>query len=83
MTPDYYNSMAIQPIQVMKAVMATEQLEGYLWGNIIKYAMRYSRKEDKKVTAEKIANYAKWLMEVSHDSRRKDCVSSNNTIKGN
>lgn len=63
--PSHYNVAGVQqPIEVMKKLMTKEQYEGFLWGNIIKYAHRYGRKGDKKETAGKIAQYAKWLQEV-------------------
>lgn len=63
--PSHYNVEGVQqPIEVMKKLMTKEQFEGFLWGNIIKYAHRYGRKGDKKETAGKIAQYAKWLQEV-------------------
>lgn len=63
--PSHYNVKGVQqPIEVMQKLMTKEQYEGFLWGNIIKYAHRYGRKGDKKETAGKIAQYAKWLQEV-------------------
>lgn len=63
--PSHYNVKGVQqPIEVMQKLMSKEQYEGFLWGNIIKYAHRYGRKGDKKETAGKIAQYAKWLQEV-------------------
>ena len=50
--------------QRMAHMMTKEQLEGFLWGNIIKYTYRYGRKGDKKETAGKIAWYAKKLEDV-------------------
>ena len=48
----------------MAHLMTKEQFEGFLWGNILKYAYRYGRKGDKEETAGKIAWYAKKLEEV-------------------
>lgn len=63
--PSYYKDMVHEPIEVMKERMTHEQFEGFLWGNIIKYALRYSRKEEKKKTAEKILEYASWLSDIN------------------
>lgn len=65
-TPAYYREMEYEPIEVIQSVMTDEQFEGFLWGNIIKYAMRYGKKEDKVKTAEKIENYARWLKELNN-----------------
>lgn len=53
-----------EAIEIMQHLMTKEQLEGFLWGNIIKYAYRYGRKGDKAETAGKIAWYAQKLKEL-------------------
>lgn len=50
--------------EIMNHLMHREQLEGFYWGNIIKYAYRYGRKGDKAETAGKIAWYAQKLKEL-------------------
>lgn len=63
--PSHYQVAGIPgAIEIMEHLMTKEQLEGFLWGNIIKYVYRYGRKGDKKETAGKIAWYAKKLGEV-------------------
>ena len=47
-----------------EAKSGIKQLEGFLWGNILKYAYRYGRKGDKKETAGKIKWYAQKLKEL-------------------
>ena len=42
----HYVSMAVQPWEVMQAVMTHEEFIGFLKGNIIKYSMRQGKKED-------------------------------------
>lgn len=60
--PSYYNvEGASQPIEDMEALMTPEQFEGFLWGNIIKYAKRFGRKGDKILTLGKIIWYAERL----------------------
>lgn len=61
--PDHYRAKGIpEAIDIMRGLMTDEQLEGFLWGNIIKYAYRYGRKGDtqgaKTETAAKIKWYA-------------------------
>lgn len=58
MNPTYYNTGTYQPVDIMLDLMTPEQLEGFFWGNIIKYAYRYGRKGDKVETAKKIKWYA-------------------------
>lgn len=55
--------------EIMKHLMNREQLEGFYWGNIVKYTYRYGRKGDKKETAGKIEWYAQKLKEL------KECES--------
>lgn len=61
--PSHYRVEGIpEAIDIMRGLMTEEQLEGFLWGNIIKYAYRYGRKGDtqgeKTETAAKIKWYA-------------------------
>lgn len=63
--PAHYQVDGIpEAIEIMEHLMTKEQLEGFLWGNIIKYAYRYGRKGDKAETAGKIAWYANQLKAV-------------------
>lgn len=63
--PAHYQVKGIpEAIEIMEHLMTQEQFEGFLWGNVLKYAYRYGRKGDKKETAGKIAWYAKKLEEV-------------------
>lgn len=66
--PSHYRVDGIpEAIEIMKGLMTTEQIEGFLWGNILKYAYRYGRKGDKVETAKKIKWYADKLSEI-HDN---------------
>lgn len=60
-----------EAIDIMAHLMTKEQLEGFLWGNIIKYAYRYCRKGDKAETAGKIAWYANKLKELEEEGESK------------
>ena len=63
--PSHYHAAGIpEAIEIMEHLMTKEQLEGFLWGNILKYAYRYGLKGDKAETSGKIAWYAKRLEEV-------------------
>ncbi len=64
-TPKHYRVEGIpEAIDIMDHLMTPEQFEGFLWGNILKYAYRYGRKGDKAETAGKIAWYADQLKGV-------------------
>lgn len=63
--PAHYRVEGIpEAIEIIAHLMTREQLEGFFWGNIIKYAYRYGRKGDKAETAGKIAWYAQKLKEL-------------------
>ena len=53
-----------EAIDIINHLMHRSQFEGFLWGNILKYAYRYGRKGDKAETAGKIEWYAKQLKEL-------------------
>lgn len=63
--PPHYRVKGIpEAYDIMTHLMNREQLEGFLWGNIIKYAYRYGRKGDEADTAGKIKWYAQKLKEL-------------------
>ena len=63
--PSHYRVEGLpEAIDIINHLMNREQYEGFLWGNIIKYAYRYGRKGDKAETAGKIEWYAKQLKEL-------------------
>lgn len=41
----HYKDMPMQPIEVMQAVLTSDEYRGYLKGCILKYSMRAGRKE--------------------------------------
>lgn len=63
--PSHYRVEGIpEAIDIVEHLMTKEQLKGFLWGNIIKYAYRYGRKGDEHDTAGKIEWYANRLKEA-------------------
>lgn len=63
--PAHYKVEGIpEAIDIINHLMHMEQYEGFLWGNILKYAYRFGRKGDKAETAGKIAWYATQLKAV-------------------
>lgn len=70
--PSHYQVEGIpEAIEIMGHLMTKEQMEGFLWGNILKYAYRYGRKGDKKETAGKIEWYAKHLKDIDAEGEQK------------
>lgn len=63
--PAHYKVKGLpEAIDIINHLMHRCQLEGFLWGNILKYAYRYGRKGDKAETAGKIEWYARQLKEL-------------------
>ena len=62
-----------EAIDIINHLMHMEQYEGFLWGNILKYAYRFGHKGDKAETAGKIEWYAKQLKDLEE---RGDCECS-------
>ena len=63
--PSHYKVDGLpEAIDIMNHLMTPDQFEGFLWGNIMKYAYRFGRKGDKGETAGKIAWYANQLKAV-------------------
>lgn len=62
-----------EAIDIINHLMHRVQYEGFLWGNILKYAYRFGRKGDKAETAGKIEWYAKQLKDLEE---RGDCECS-------
>lgn len=57
----HYQLLNQQPIEIMQTLFSAEEFRGFLWGNVIKYALRYGHKDERRKEAEKIAQYAQWL----------------------
>jgi hypothetical protein len=64
----HYKDMALQPWDVMQAVMSHEEFVGFLKGNIIKYSMRAGLKQGANDDAEKARHYRQKLREVNASS---------------
>lgn len=77
----HYKKAAMQPIEVMQAVMTQEQFEGFLLGNIIKYRMRMDFKGQKEEDRRKANLYAYWLLQV-RNGLKIDLTASNNEYIG-
>lgn len=60
----HYQAMAMQPWDVMEAVLTREEFIGFLKGNVIKYSMRDGRKVDSLHDADKARHYRQKLAEV-------------------
>ena len=67
---EHYNANGIQPIEIMKANMTSEQYYGFLFGNSQKYLTRHERKnqvEDLK----KCITYITWMIEEWENGNKK------------
>ena len=59
----HYKDMSVQPWAVMELVLTSEEFEGFLKGNIIKYSMRDGKKAHSD-DAGKAKHYMQKLKEV-------------------
>lgn len=59
----HYNGCIIEPILLMQKHLTSEQFEGLLLGNIIKYRVRAGHKDDAKKDIDKAMRYEQWLRE--------------------
>lgn len=66
-SPSHYKVGGIETIDYMQAKMTSEQYEGYLLGNIIKYTSRYRHKNGVE-DLRKAQWYLNKLIGVSNDS---------------
>lgn len=57
----HYQLLIQQPIEIMQTLFSADEFRGFLLGNVIKYALRYGHKDERRKEAEKIAQYAVWL----------------------
>ena len=60
---EYYDVGGIKTIDVIQAKLTPEQFEGWLLGNILKYAARANHKGAKQSDFEKLAYYSQQLKE--------------------
>lgn len=71
--PSHYKVKGLpEAIDIINHLMHHDQYEGFLWGNILKYAYRYGRKGDKAETAGKIAWYANQLKDLAEESEKNE-----------
>ena len=62
---NHYKDMAVQPWELMQAVLTHEEFVGFLKGNIIKYSLRAGRKDGSDDLG-KARHYMLKLAEVQH-----------------
>ena len=60
----HYITGRFQPIESMQDDFTQEMFEGFLLGNVHKYVRRYGKKDAKIKDAQKILQYAIWLVEL-------------------
>ena len=65
----HYQILDQQPIEIMQTLFSADEFRGFLWGNVIKYALRYGHKDERCKEAEKIAQYAEWLARAERGER--------------
>ena len=66
----YYDEGGIEVIKIIKAKLTSEQLEGYILGNAIKYACRLNFKGSKDRDIEKLAVYSEQLKQTTQKEEK-------------
>ena len=61
---EHYRVGGVEVLDVLQAKMTKEQYEGFLLGNIIKYALRYNFAEKKFSDMEKCFHYCELLVSL-------------------
>ena len=59
----HYTAGGIESIDVIRAKSTPEMFQGFLYGNILKYMMRYRFKDNPKDDLYKAQTYLAWLIE--------------------
>lgn len=59
-TSPHYNSLGVQPIEVMEDTLTHEEFKGFLKGNMIKYAFRAGKKDPMEKDVNKYNQYRDW-----------------------
>ena len=62
-SPEHYTAGGMEVIDVLRAKLPPEQLEGHLRACVLKYLFRYDRKGDPYADLRKAATYLAWLRE--------------------
>jgi hypothetical protein len=78
-TPAHYNLNSIQPFDVMKACMTKEEYKGFLWGNSIKYILRWNKKNGIE-DLEKAIHYIELLKELAKSTSDTSDTEKNTPI---
>lgn len=60
----HYQQADIEPIEIMQKYFTAEMMHGFCLGNVIKYALRARFKGSEMKDIEKMAQYAKWDVQV-------------------
>lgn len=60
----HYKGATLEPIEIMQEYLSQEAFQGFLYGNIIKYSLRYQRKGTPKQDLNKCSQYLKWLRQA-------------------
>lgn len=66
----HYDAGGIEVLEVIKAKLTPEQLQGYYLGNAIKYSLRLNHKGTSIRDAEKLEFYSRFLNSLLQESKQ-------------
>lgn len=64
----HYTNNGVQPIDIMRMDFTTDEYIGFLKGNVLKYLLRYDKKDGLK-DLKKAKVYLDWLIECYEESK--------------
>ena len=67
----HYKELPIEPIELMRITLTKEELQGFIKGNIIKYAQRagHMEGEDYSKDVAKLLVYKQWIEDLNKSHR--------------
>lgn len=69
---EHYKRMPVEPIKVIRGVLTPEQLEGFYWGNAIKYLLRAPYRGEYEKDMDKMVTFVHWLKDLRQKREKKE-----------
>ena len=60
----HYQIALVEPVEIIQMYLPSEQFQGYLRGNALKYLFRVGHKDESKKEIDKAFQYIKWLKQA-------------------
>ena len=60
----HYQFARVQPVEILQMYLSSEEFQGFLRGNALKYLLRVGHKDEPGKELDKAAQYIKWLRQA-------------------